>query len=63
MDDRIAAEKGRIFDSPVKAVNIGASLLGEALREQEVDTVMLDWRPPKQVILPDRIREILEKLE
>ncbi len=59
----MAEDTGRIFVSPVKAVNIGAEMLGEALRQQEVDTVMLDWRPPKQVVLPDRIREILDKLE
>ena len=59
----MAEDTSRIFVSPVKAVNIGAEMLGEALRQQEVDTVMLDWRPPKQVVLPDRIREILDKLE
>ncbi len=56
-------KKGRIFNSPIKAVNIGAGLLGDALKQQKVDTVMLDWRPPKQVVLPDRIKEILSKLE
>ena len=56
-------KKDRIFSSPIKAVNIGAGLLGDALKQQKVDTIMLDWRPPKQVILPERIREILEKLE
>ena len=56
-------KRDRIFTSPIKAVNIGAGLLGEALKQQKVDTIMLDWRPPKQVILSDRIREILSKLE
>ena len=58
----MAEHSGRIFDHPIKAVNIGARLLGEALREQKVDTVMLDWRPPKQVVLPERIRQILDKM-
>ncbi|MBQ7182411.1 MAG: hypothetical protein IJR97_00355 [Clostridia bacterium] len=58
----MAEDTGRIFTHPVKAVNIGADLLGEALKQQEVDTVMLDWRPPRQVVLPERIKEILDKL-
>ena len=58
----MAEDTGRIFDHPIKAVNIGADLLGEALKKQEVDTVMLDWRPPRQVVLPERIKEILDKL-
>lgn len=54
--------ENRIFTQPIKAVNIGAKLLGEALKQQEVDTVQLDWRPPRKVQLSERIKEILEKL-
>ncbi|MGI6634638.1 MAG: hypothetical protein ACOX7B_05655 [Christensenellales bacterium] len=56
-------KKDRIFTHPIKAVNIGARLLGEALKQQKVDTIMLDWHPPKQVALSDRIKEILDQLE
>lgn len=52
-----------IFTAPVKAVNIGAKLLGEALKQQDVETIQLDWRPPKEVHLSPRIMEILRKLE
>lgn len=55
--------KDSIFTAPVKAVNIGVKLLGDALKEQKVDTVTIDWRPPKEVHLPPRIAEILSKLE
>lgn len=52
-----------IFTTPVKAVNIGATLLGDALRAQQVDVVEIDWRPPKPVQLSPRILKILEELE
>lgn len=52
-----------IFVSPIRAVNIGAKLLGEALKQQDTDTVLLDWRPPKQVVLSPRIKEILDKID
>ena len=55
--------ENNIFNTPVKAVNIGAALLGEALQEQGIDVVMLDWRPPKEVDLPQRVRDILRALE
>ncbi len=55
--------ENNIFNSPIKAVNIGAALLGEALQEQGIDVIMMDWRPPKVVNLPDRVREILRVLE
>lgn len=52
-----------IFTQSIKAVNIGARLLGEALRQQEVDTIHLNWRPPKQVHLSPEIKKILDKME
>ena len=52
-----------IFDSPIRAVNIGARLLGEALEQQKADVVMIDWRPPKVVELNPEILKILEKME
>ena len=56
------SETNTVFSGPIRAVNIGARLLGEALKQQDADTVMLDWRPPKEVHLSPRIREILGKL-
>ena len=52
-----------IFAVPIHAVNIGARLLGEALEQQEVDVMNLNWRPPKEVHLSHEILEILEKME
>ena len=53
---------GIIFD-PIRAVNIGARLLGEALESQKADVVMIDWHPPKEVKLSPEILKILEKME
>ena len=55
--------EGSILNSPIKAVNIGAKLLGDALRDQEVEVIHIDWRPPKIVVLDPRIAEILDQLE
>ena len=52
-----------IFTAPIKAVNIGAVLLGEALQEQGIDVVTLDWKPPKTINLPKRVEDILRALE
>ena len=52
-----------IFNRPVKAVNIGAELLGEALKAQGIDVIQLGWKPPKAVCLNPRILEILSKME
>jgi hypothetical protein len=56
-------ETNIILNTPIKAVNIGLSLLGDALKQQEIETVQIDWRPPKDVNLAPRIQEILSKLE
>ena len=56
-------ETNIILNTPIKAVNIGLSLLGDALKQQEIETVQIDWRPPKDVNLTPRIQEILSKLE
>ena len=56
-------ETNIILNTPIKAVNIGLSLLGDALKQQEIETVQIDWRPPKDVNLDPRIQEILSKLE
>lgn len=56
-------KENSIFTSPVHAVNIGARLLGEALEQQETDVIILNWRPPVEVHLSDRIKEILDKME
>ena len=52
-----------ILTSPVHAVNIGARLLGEALEQQKIDVVILNWKPPIEVHLSQRIQEILDKME
>lgn len=52
-----------IFTSPIHAVNIGVELLGDALKQQEVDSLQLRWHPPKEVHLSARILEILSKME
>ncbi len=52
-----------IFTSPVHAVNVGARLLGEALEQQKIDVVILNWKPPIEVHLSQRIQEILDKME
>ena len=56
-------ENANILNTPIKAVNIGLTLLGDALRQQQTETVQIDWRPPKEVNLSPRILEILSKLE
>ena len=56
-------ETNIILNTTIKAVNIGLSLLGDALKQQEIETVQIDWRPPKDVNLTPRIQEILGKLE
>jgi len=56
-------ENVNILNTPIKAVNIGLTLLGDALRQQQTETVQIDWRPPKEVNLSPRILEILSKLE
>ena len=52
-----------ILHQPLRAVNIGLSLLEQALNQQDVDTVNIAWRPPRQVNLSPRILEILSKME
>ena len=52
-----------LMNHPIKAVNIGLELLCKGLRDQEVDTVSIAWRPPKEVHLSPRIREILNKID
>lgn len=56
-------EKRGIFDDTIRAVNIGARLLGEALDQQSVDVINLNWRPPKEVHLSEEIIKILDKME
>lgn len=56
-------EKHSIFSEPLHAVNIGAHLLGEALRQQEADVINLSWHPPRKVNLSEDILAILEKME
>lgn len=52
-----------ILYQPIKAVNLGLDLLGEGLNQQETDTVVISWRPPRQVKLSPRVAEILSKIE
>ena len=52
-----------LLREPVRTVNIGLTLLYDALTQQETDTVSIAWKPPRQVKLPPRILEILQKLE
>ena len=52
-----------LLDGPILAVNIGLELLGQALQEQQVDTAVISWRPPRQVSLSPRILEILSQIE
>ncbi len=52
-----------IFTQNIRVVNIGARLLGEALQQQEVDTIHLNWHPPKEVHLSPEILKILDKME
>lgn len=52
-----------IFFEPIRAVNIGARLLGEALESLKTDVVMIDWHPPKEVNLSPEILKILKKME
>ena len=56
-------KKTGIFFDPIRAVNIGERLLGEALESQKADVVMIDWHPPKEVKLSPEILKILEKME
>lgn len=53
----------QILGQTIRAVNIGARLLGEALEQQSVDVINLNWRPPKEVHLSEEILKILEKME
>lgn len=52
-----------LLDGPILAVNIGLELLGQALREQQVDTAVINWRPPRQISLSPRIMEILSQID
>ena len=52
-----------ILHEPLRVVNIGLTLLEDALKQQDVDTVNISWRPPRQVTLSPRILEILSKME
>ena len=52
-----------IFNTTIRAVNIGARLLGEALQQQKTDVVMLNWHPPKEVKLSPEILKIQKKME
>lgn len=42
MDSKIA----ELFKQKLKVVNIGAELFADALKQQGVETVHVDWRPP-----------------
>ena len=50
-------------DDVTQFQSFGLTLLGDALRQQQTETVQIDWRPPKEVNLSPRILEILSKLE
>ena len=52
-----------ILHEPLRVVNIGLTLLEDALKQQDVDTVNISWRPPRQINLSPRILEILSKME
>ncbi len=51
-----------IFNSPIKAVNIGAQLLGDALKAQETDTVMINWRPPRKTQINTGMKAFLDRI-
>ncbi|AWI09698.1 DUF1116 domain-containing protein [Ereboglobus luteus] len=39
------------FVAPIKAVNIGAELFADGLREQGVEAIQLKWQPPPEEVL------------
>ncbi len=53
----------KLLHEPIRAVNIGLTLLGDALLQQETDAVSIAWRPPRKVSLSPRIAEILRKMD
>lgn len=40
------AEKNRLLNSPLKVVNIGLEGFAQELKQQDVDVVHVDWKPP-----------------
>lgn len=56
-------KKQGIFTEPIRAVNIGTRLLGEALEQQKTNIIYLNWRPPREVQLSAEVLRILERME
>jgi FdrA protein len=36
----------KIFDQPLKVVNLGLSMFADSLRANSIEVVHVDWRPP-----------------
>lgn len=36
----------RILEEPLKVVNLGLSMFADNLRDEGIDVVHVDWRPP-----------------
>jgi hypothetical protein len=39
-------EADRLFDQPLRVVNIGLELFAENLRAEQVQVIQVAWRPP-----------------
>lgn len=42
----------KLFEQPVSVINVGLSSMAEALRQQGVPVVEVDWRPPREGFSP-----------
>ncbi len=36
----------KIFDEPLKVVNLGLAMFADNLRAENIDVIHVDWRPP-----------------
>lgn len=36
----------KIFDEPLKVVNLGLAMFADSLRAEGVEVIHVDWRPP-----------------
>lgn len=54
------SEKSKLIDQELKVINIGLETFFENLKNQGVDVVHVDWRPPADG--DSKLIDILEKL-
>lgn len=53
-------DPGEIVAAGTKVINIGISIFAEALREQGVNVIAVEWSPPRKI--QNDLNEILQQI-